>query len=380
MLLQAYQRLHQAGIEPDWAGGSLDGDLRGFIDARRSHCGIARQRELSSVVLPPSGSNTRHPLDVAHPALVGAGATRQVAILLAATPSMLRVYQPFINLWRCYALRHGLQFILETDDTEVRPPHRRAKNWIRWFAVRRHLDFYEALLVVDPDTFVVPECWNVSIPAVLGSTAAARRGQHASPDVGMRDFGRPQTLNNGVVLVRSTPRGRFFLDQLLAKAAWMQTIEKDQGAFDETVLEVLGLEALSRGEDGYDSECVQHVFPNARGNHEVALYALCWWRVSERLAGPFGARLSDTIRFADPRLADVNHVVGARGMSEPAVLHHFAGRSKDWDAMLDAFGVPPRQTMDCHAVHEHVHAAGAARLCVPGAAEVAECEDGLLVC
>ena len=27
-----------------------------------------------------------------------------------------------------------------------------------------------------------------------------------------------------------------------AEAAWMQNIEKDQGAFDETVLEVLGME------------------------------------------------------------------------------------------------------------------------------------------
>ena len=60
-----------------------------------------------------------------------------------------------------------------------------------------------------------------------------------------------------VVLLRSSRRGHFFLDLLLEKvgqlrageslrkAGWMQTIEKDQGAFDETVLEVLGLEVLS---------------------------------------------------------------------------------------------------------------------------------------
>ena len=33
-----------------------------------------------------------------------------------------------------------------------------------------------------------------------------------------------------------------------AQASWMQNIEKDQGAFDETVLEVLGLEAAGYGE------------------------------------------------------------------------------------------------------------------------------------
>ena len=33
-----------------------------------------------------------------------------------------------------------------------------------------------------------------------------------------------------------------------------------------------------------------------RRNHEVSLYALCWWRVSEELAGPFGERNSSVIR------------------------------------------------------------------------------------
>lgn len=303
--------------------------LVNLVDKRRAQCADLRRRELERQSLPgfnggggaaagasaapgrpPRGARPGPPGALGpegappgpgrpgHDAVTSIG---RVAILLAATPSMLHVYQPFINLWRCYALRHGLDFILETDDTEVSWPHHRAPNWMRWFAAFRQLRFYAALLVVDPDQFVVPECWNVSIPGVLGAWAGAGASGGArdaawpsAPDVATRDFGRPQTLNNGVVLVRSSPRGRFFLEQLLAKAAWMQTIEKDQGAFDETILEVLGLEAVARGEEGYDSECAQFVFPNARGNHEVALYALCWWRVSERLAGPFG---SDTATF-----------------------------------------------------------------------------------
>lgn len=105
----------------------------------------------------------------------------------------------------------------------------------------------------------------------------------------------------------------------LFQAGWMQNIEKDQGAFDETVLEVLGMEAWSILEQrpqrclsarpkqegmkatettgghggplgatgvtgamaiesenftdadvaGYDSECAQYVWPNAKGNHEA---------------------------------------------------------------------------------------------------------------
>ena len=41
---------------------------------------------------------------------------REAAVLIAATPAMLKKYQPFINLWRCYALRHGHAFLLETDE------------------------------------------------------------------------------------------------------------------------------------------------------------------------------------------------------------------------------------------------------------------------
>jgi len=361
LLIRAFSSLER--LELHWLEGSLL-KLGLLVDIRKAECAAERRRELEQVVLPAWAGPLR-----LEGGQGGAKIADQVAVLIAATPSMLHVYQPFINLWRCYAWRHGLAFVLETDDTEVSPPHQRAPNWMRWFAARRHLPFYRALLVVDPDEFVVPECWNISIPAVLRAwTADADRWP--APDVAMRDFGRPQTLNNGVVLLRNSPRGVFFLDHLLDKVAWMQTIEKDQGAFDETVLEVLGLEARARGEEGYDSECAKHVFPNARGNHEVALYVLCWWRVSERWGGPFGARGSTVIHFADPRLADVNHVVGARGLAEPAILHHFAGRSKDWNEMLEQFGMSRRATADCRQVYDHVDAMAAQHSCVPGAEAV----------
>ncbi|CAE8643612.1 unnamed protein product, partial [Polarella glacialis] len=346
LLVKGYSYFGEAG-EPAWAKGDEDGfgSLVDLVHARRAQCAAVREQELEQLELPSkrrlsadltnnndddnsnenininnnnndnkNDDNNNNDLTASsgQSSSCGGGPERssgeQPALLVAATPNKLRTYQPFLNLWRCYALRHGMAFILETDDTEVSPPHQRAPNWLRWFTARRYLGYYKALLIVDPDQFVVPECWNMSIPAILGAWAGGANGE---PDVATRDFGKPQTLNNGVVLIRSSPRGNFFLDQLLAKAAWMQTIEKDQGAFDETVLEVLGLEARERGEEGYHSECSQYFFPNANGNHEIALYALCWWRESERLAGPFGARRSSTFRFADPRIADVNHVAGS---------------------------------------------------------------------
>ena len=77
-------------------------------------------------------------------------------------------------------------------------------------------------------------------------------------------------------------------------------------------------------------------------------------------------------RFVDPRLTDINHVVGARGLSDtlaevgnaascsreiapcskdPALLYHFAGRSKDWEAMLETFGLDAARRSD----HEMGH-------------------------
>eukprot|EP00929_Paragymnodinium_shiwhaense_P052982 TRINITY_DN26530_c0_g1_i1.p1 TRINITY_DN26530_c0_g1~~TRINITY_DN26530_c0_g1_i1.p1 ORF type:complete len:439 (-),score=86.85 TRINITY_DN26530_c0_g1_i1:341-1657(-) len=384
MLVRSYQYL-DSGIELEWLGGLL-GSLPSLMEVGRMQCAAARRVELESMKLPPRGwAADAADAAAATSSFLSASPWRdQVAVLVAATPNKMHEYQPFLNLWRCYALRHGFAFILETDDTEVSAPHRRAPNWMRWFAARKHIEFYKALLVVDPDQFIVPECWNYSLPAILGAFAAeesaATGGRVAAPDVATRDFGRPQTLNNGVVLVRHSPRGLFFLDQLLEKAAWMQTIERDQGAFDETVLELLGLEARERGERGYDSRCAAHVFTNVAGNHEVALYALCWWQMSEEVAGPFGNRHSQMFRFADPRIVDVNHVVGARGLSEPALLHHFAGRSKDWAGMLETFGLPRRATADCRKVFRHVDAAAAERACVPGGPVVTECEPPMLVC
>lgn len=403
LYVRAYQQF--ADFEPHWLVDLRD-NMHALVNARRGQCAAARRRELADAAasLPPAeaeadsagdsgeAESASPPCRPAAPPPRRGAAAPEVAVLMAATPSMLKVYQPFINLWRCYALRHGLGFILETDDVDVSYPNQRAPNWMRWFAARRYIHFYSALLVVDPDQFVVPECWGVSIPALLGARAGpaklATRGEEATLDAGLvatpavatRDFGRPQTLNNGLALIRNSSRGLYFLEALLLKAAWMQTIEKDQGAFDETILEVLGLEARERGEEGYDSECTQHLFPTAGGNHEIARYALCWWRWAEVLAGPFGARRSHVVHFLDPRVADVNHVVGARGMDDPALLYHFAGRSKDWGAMLDTFGLERRHTGDCRKVFAHVAARAVARECVAGGPVVEECEPPEVVC
>ncbi|CAE7227581.1 unnamed protein product [Symbiodinium sp. CCMP2592] len=349
-------------FEPHWTLDLRD-NLAPLVNVRRGQCASARERELQGRSVPQPQPTPVQTSRRGHGSLPR---EEQAAVLIAATPAMLKRYQPFINLWRCYALRHGHAFLLETDEGEAPAP-----NWLRWYAARRYLPLYAALLLVDPDQIIVAPCWELSIIELAG-TWPERDASRPLPDVGLRDFGRPQTLNNGVVLLRNSVRGHFFLELLLEKALWFQTIERDQGPFDETVLEVLGMEARMQRGATYDSECAQYLFPNHQGNHEVSLYALCWWRISEELAGPFGDRNSSIIRFVDPRLADINHVVGARGLSDPALLYHFAGRSKDWEAMLKTFGLDAERTRACQEVFNYVDNRSSMEDCVPGGPVVQE--------
>mmetsp|Transcript_112962 Transcript_112962/g.326340 ORF Transcript_112962/g.326340 Transcript_112962/m.326340 type:complete len:505 (+) Transcript_112962:111-1625(+) len=356
-------------VSPKWLQGLK---LAALLHGRRGLCRRLRAAELRGLRLPPPRSLAAAPS--------GAGDDLgSVVLLLAVTPDMLPTYAPFIDIWRCYASWHGLSFVLDTDIGEVqRAVPRRPWNWMRWFAARRHLPRYSAVLVVEPDQFVVPECWADERWQLARTMLRGGSGLGVG-DVVTRDFGPPMTLNNGVVLVRNSAVGRFFLDLLLEKAAWSGTIEADQGAFDETVLEVLGAEAADRGDEGYASRCLQDVIPSWRGQ-EVANYARCWWLEAERLAGgPFGARRSRAVHFVDPRVADVNHVVGARGL-EPALLHHFAGRSKDWGRMLALFGLRPDETGNCSRVLQHSVDSAARKPCSPAAPAQIVCEPPVFVC
>mmetsp|Transcript_49408 Transcript_49408/g.107860 ORF Transcript_49408/g.107860 Transcript_49408/m.107860 type:complete len:229 (+) Transcript_49408:258-944(+) len=227
---------------------------------------------------------------------------------------------------------------------------------------------------------IPPQCWNVSLVDVMipdGSQA----------HVFVKDVAPKHTLNNGVVILRNSHRGRFFLDLLLEKISWVHTFEHDQGAFDETMLELLGTEVAGMRAEGndvpgtaYDSWCAPNLFPSASGHHNVALYSLCWWGESQRLAGEFGQRTSKVVHFVNPRVADINHVVGFQGLSQPALLYHFAGRGKSWEAILEAFGATEDMLRDCFQVWDYVDSVASNTTCIMGNSGVQECPPPLAVC
>lgn len=169
----------------------------------------------------------------------------KVGILLgvANAEEVVRKYQPFLNLWKCYAHYHQMEFLMPTDDYNLRA-HFRAANWFRWYMADQFLEHYDWLILVDPDQYIVPECWGPDRFSFLDDLLV-KTNKH----VIMRDIFPPQTLNNGLTMLRNSPQGRAFLDLLLDKISWIQTFQHDQGAFDETVLEVVGIVERGGGEE-----------------------------------------------------------------------------------------------------------------------------------
>lgn len=284
----------------------------------------------------------------------------RVAIVIAVGEAnkILTKYQPTINLWRCYAFRHNADLLLDTDDSEIQG-HFRSPNWMRWFTAQKYLAYYDALLIVDPDEYVAPSCWDLNIFDFLGRIDAS---------VVVRDFMIPQTINNGVVYLRNTPMAHFFLSLLLDKVGWWLTHAHDQGAFDETVLEMAGFEAAlayRRNMTLYTENCFPLTFPNYDGSISVAFYTLCWYQALDTMIGEGGKRRSGHIHWLDSRLLDMNHVVGERGLKPRAFIYHFAGRGKNFDNILYSFGVSRYEAGQCEEVYAFVDAKRDEIGCIP---------------
>ena len=206
---------------------------RDVVSQKRQRCSSLRQQELLKYVheLPPPMSPAEKYSRL--------GRQPRVGILLAGNFAMIERYQPYINLWRCYALRHGFEFIIDTN-TKHLDDHFRALNWARWTSAQRNLKFYDWLVIVDPDMFVAPSCWSRSIMEVVDDVLKGTSEDEVH--VVTRDVHDGQTMNNGVTIIRNSEIGHMFLDMLLEKMTYMQVFMFDQGSFDETVLEMLALE------------------------------------------------------------------------------------------------------------------------------------------
>eukprot|EP00397_Hematodinium_sp_SG-2012_P036162 GEMP01039004.1.p1 GENE.GEMP01039004.1~~GEMP01039004.1.p1 ORF type:complete len:255 (+),score=63.84 GEMP01039004.1:881-1645(+) len=224
---------------------------------------------------------------------------------------------------------------------------------MRWFSAHKYLPYYDSLLVVDPDQYVTPECWDINVFRVLRAHAV-----RANASIVVREVFFPQTLNDGVVFLRNTPMGHFFLRLLLDKVGWWQTHAQDQAAFDETMLEMAGMEAawqLNAKLPLYTEDCFPLIFPVFDFSHPVALHTICWYHWMNGLMGTGGARQSRHVYWMDPRVMDINHVVGIRQLEPNALIYHFAGKGKTFSNIVRAFGLAgPEMTATCADVYAYV--------------------------
>lgn len=74
----------------------------------------------------------------------------RIAIVTAATPDRISMYQPATNSKQCYALRHGYDFIFDTNaaTSSLNP------WWRKVMATKKYLPFYDWVFWMDADTLV----------------------------------------------------------------------------------------------------------------------------------------------------------------------------------------------------------------------------------
>lgn len=83
----------------------------------------------------------------------------------------------------------------------------------------------------------------------------------------------------------------------------------------------------------------------------MASYMICYWDAIDTLTGEFGKRRSKIVNFISPRKADINHVVGVRGVEEPAFIQHFAGPGKQYHDIIGWFFSTPSERKVTHNMH-----------------------------
>ena len=82
------------------------------------------------------------------------------------------------------------------------------------------------------------------------------------------------------------------------------------------------------------------LLPTVTGQFAYDHYTLCWHQALDQHCGPFGQRRPCLVGLLDPRIVDVNWVVGQRSRTVDPFIAHHAGNDKHHllIALRDAYG------------------------------------------
>ncbi|CEO98545.1 hypothetical protein PBRA_006659 [Plasmodiophora brassicae] len=193
------------------------------------------------------------------------------------------MYQPATNSKQCYALRHGYDFIFDTNaaTSSLNP------WWRKVMATKKYLPFYDWVFWMDADTLVTN--YTVRLEWFLPENDA---------DTHLVVTDHNIALNDGAFFLRnsdwSTRHGADTIDvQFEVHNRGQRWAWDDQGAFYELLL----IEAHSSpGHVEYDNEC-------SRSNRccEYLPLQRCFNRRLEQTGSVFGDRHVPHVTFIDPR-------------------------------------------------------------------------------
>lgn len=375
-----------------------------------------------------------------------AGPEPRIAILMACTASTANndMCRLGASLWQCYARRHGYHFIFDSSQYpdyptrfefgsaggstalglqalapdfgedggttfleeeplafEVGTGGLDFKYWQRWYAARRHLQAYDMLFVVDPDTSVFPSCTDVELPAALQLPMPPPRvtdGGDPWPGILVRKSRPGEDVNGGVVGFTRSPWSLLYLELLIARSRWPLDFaggsgwcHSRQAAEYDTLLEVMALEQAQReGSFRYRSECTVQALPQAIPDDGKLVagcawssFLYCWKEATGLLSEALDNGEWRHVRFLDPvKEVDINYrpwsnepryrqpflTAGPEALppiAHAAFLWHYVAIPDKAKHMMRDFGLSSiEDTLDCDRLHEQFMSA--ARLRQPG--------------
>ncbi|KAF4754202.1 hypothetical protein FOZ63_007954, partial [Perkinsus olseni] len=323
-------------------------------EERARRCAVAEQR---------MARRTRHPspgtLERSVPQAHRVGLVLSVAYNTRDSP----LTRSAVGMWRCYAARHGYEVVVDDEEydgydplhtvrypravwplrfvigktgepREVSVAQPSSVGWIKWRAASQWLSHYDAIIVADAADMVVSfSCYDIPLHQFLAD------GAH----VVLRDVPDRTELNGGLAIIRNSFNGRHFLDILLSYASIYGLPFVDQDALALTVLQYATDEMSGRLPEGgvvgnstsyqYSSSCLSEVLPFRSLLHSVADLTYCVLTELARIAGPFGARATRSIKFVDPRVVDINFKTPRGDINTTGFVVHFAGMSKKYHIM-----------------------------------------------
>ena len=144
------------------------------------------------------------------------------AIVLALTKSSEKKivqdhsFRKLINLWKCYAEQHNIDFILDTSFNKYNfdgfcTRYRNCAGYAKWHALKKNLleNKYEYIMAVDPDMYVALNCFDANIFKML---IDEKLPEHEQPHIVLRDTAFGESNNAGTLIVRSSRVGLKFAD------------------------------------------------------------------------------------------------------------------------------------------------------------------------